>query len=99
MNKKKNYRNPNQRAEDYLQILLKGKIKRIHVTKRNNSKEEREEVIQILMNSLSIMGIETIRSGHYFLPIQEEPRRTQGGTLTGRLPSSVVLVSPQALLK
>lgn len=99
MNKKKNYRNPNQRAEDYLQILLKGKIKRIHVTKRNNSKEEREEVIRILMNSLSIMGIETIRSSYYCLSIQEDLHRTQGGTLTGGFPSSVVLVSPQALLK
>lgn len=99
MNKKKNYRNPNQRAEDYLQILLKGKIKRIHVTKRNNSKEEREEVMRILKNSLSIMGIETIRSGHYFLSIQEDPRHTQGGTLTGRFPPPVVSVNPQALLK
>lgn len=99
MNKKKNYRNPNQRAEDYLQILLKGKIKRIHVTKRNNSKEEREEVMRILQSSLSIMGIETIRSGHYFLSIQEGSHRTQGGTLTGGIPPSVVFVHPQALLK
>lgn len=57
MNKKKNYRNPNQRAEDYLQILLKGKIKSIHVTKRNNSQEEREQTIKIITNTLDIMGI------------------------------------------
>lgn len=57
MNKKKNYRNPNQRAEDYLQILLKGKIKSIHVTKRNNSREEREQTIKIITNTLDIMGI------------------------------------------
>lgn len=76
MNKKKNYRTPNQRAEDYLQILLKGKIKRIHVTKRNNSKEEREEVIRILKSSLSVMGIKTHRTSQYCLCIQDVPHET-----------------------
>lgn len=73
MSRKKNYKTPLERAKLYATILMSGKIKYMHVSKRNNSKVEREETVLLLTNYLKLMGIETqtVRS-KYTIRLKEE---------------------------
>ena len=73
MSRKKNYKTPEERAKLYATTLVGGKIKYMHVSKRNNSKVEREETVLLLTNYLKLMGIETqaVRS-KYTIRLKEE---------------------------